>query len=281
MSIFKRINDYFNNDSDQPDDQPTKVVWTKISEPVQEDHSEEYRQLKSQRITPWHITSLEENEVFVFGSNVYGMHCGGASEYAVNYFGAIMGQAYGPQGRSYAIPTDGPELQEIAVSILGFISYAKNNPEQLFLVTAIGCGTAGYSVKEIAPLFLDAVPITNICLPAEFWRCINENSQEYIIKDFQKAWQTFNASYIIKHLHPDFIYDSQWVFESLDYTGYVDYILGKFRTLTLSSSKIETRIVEDLRMGGCMLELIQNNNRCYYRIKIKDGKVIKGDLCMF
>ena len=281
MSIFKRINDFFNNDSEQPDDQTTKVVWTKISEPVQEDHSEEYRQLKSQRITPWHITSLEENEVFVFGSNVYGMHCGGASEYAVNYFGAIMGQAYGPQGRSYAIPTDGPELQEIAVSILGFISYAKNNPEQLFLVTAIGCGTAGYSVKEIAPLFLDAVPITNICLPAEFWRCINENSQEYIIKDFQKAWQTFNASYIIKHLHPDFIYDSQWVFESLDYTGYVDYILGKFRTLTLSSSKIETRIVEDLRMGGCMLELIQNNNRCYYRIKIKDGKVIKGDLCMF
>lgn len=47
MSIFKRKNDFFNNDSEQPDDQPTKVVWTKISEPVQEDHSDEYRQLKS------------------------------------------------------------------------------------------------------------------------------------------------------------------------------------------------------------------------------------------
>ena len=34
MSIFKRINNFFNNDSDQPDDQPTKIVWTKISEPV-------------------------------------------------------------------------------------------------------------------------------------------------------------------------------------------------------------------------------------------------------
>lgn len=281
MSILNIISKVIINGAENREEEPTKVVWTKCSLPVSDDHAEEYKELKSKRITPPYITSLEDNETFVFGSNSAGIHDGGASECALESFGAIMGQAYGPQGRSYAIPTDGPELQEIAVSIRGFISYAKNNPEQLFLVTAIGCGTAGYSVREIAPLFLDAVSITNICLPAEFWRCINENSQEYIIKDFQKAWQTFNASYIIKHLHPDFIYDSQWVFKSLDYTGYVDYILGKFRTLTLSSSKIETRIVEDPRMGGCMLELIQNNNRCYYRIKIKDGKVIKGDLCMF
>ena len=281
MSILNIISKVIINGAENREEEPTKVVWTKCSSPVSDDHAEEYKELKSKRITPPYITSLEDNETFVFGSNSAGIHDGGASECALESFGAIMGQAYGPQGRSYAIPTDGPELQEIAVSIRGFISYAKNNPEQLFLVTAIGCGSAGHSVREIAPLFLDAVPITNICLPAEFRRCINENSQEYIIKDFQKAWQTFNASYIIKHLHPDFIYDSQWVYESLDYTGYVDYILGKFRTLTLSSSKIETRIVEDPRMGGCMLELIQNNNRCYYRIKIKDGKVIKGDLCMF
>lgn len=281
MSILNIISKVFINGAEDYEEQPTKVVWTKSSSLVTDDHAEEYKELKSKRITPSFITSLEENEVFVFGSDSAGIHDGGASECALENFGAIMGQAYGPQGRSYAIPTDGPELPEIAVSILGFISYAKNHPEQLFLVTAIGCGTAGYSVREIAPLFLDAVSVTNICLPAEFWKCINENCQEYIIKDFQKAWQTFNASYIIKHLHPDFIYDSQWVFESLDYTGYVDYILGKFRTLTVSFSKIETRIVEDPRMGGCMLELIQNNNKCYYRIKIKDGKVIKGDLCMF
>ena len=281
MSILNIISKVFINGTEDYEEQPTKVVWTKSSSLVTDDHAEEYKELKSKRITPSFITSLEENEVFVFGSDSAGIHDGGASECALENFSAIMGQAYGPQGRSYAIPTDGPELQEIAVSILGFISYAKNHPEQLFLVTAIGCGTAGYSVREIAPMFLDAVSVTNICLPAEFWKCINENSQEYIIKDFQKAWQTFNASYIIKHLHPDFIYDSQWVFESLDYSGYVDYIIGKFRTLTLSSSKIEARIVKDQYEGGYMLELIQNNNKCYYRIKVKDGKVIKGDLCMF
>ena len=281
MSILNIISKVFINGVEDYEEQPTKVVWTKSSSPVSDNHAEEYKELKSKRITPPHITSLEDNETFVFGSNNAGIHDGGASECALENFGAIMGQPYGPQGRSYAIPTDGPELQEIAVSILGFISYAKNHPELLFLVTAIGCGTAGYSVREIAPLFLDAISVPNICLPAEFWKCINENCQEYIIKDFQKAWQTFNASYIIKHLHPDFVYDSQWVFESLDYTGYVDYILGKFRTLTLSSSKIETRIVKDQYEGGYMLELIQNNNKCYYRIKVKDGKVIKGDLCMF
>ena len=174
MSIFKRINDYFNNDSDQPDDQPTKVVWTKISEPVQEDHSEEYRQLKSQRITPWHITSLEENEVFVFGSDVYGMHCGGASEYAVNYFGAIMGQAEGPQGDSYAIPTDGVSLEEIKYAIDIFTDFAIAFPELTFLVTEIGCGTAGYHPSEIAPLFKDAVKIQNICLPKIFWAYLKD-----------------------------------------------------------------------------------------------------------
>ena len=52
-------------------------------------------------------------------------------------------------------------------------------------------------------------------------------------------------------------------------------------TLFIDGTKIETRIVEDQRMGGWMLELIQNNNKCYYRIKVKDGKVVKGDLCMF
>lgn len=283
MKVLDELKKMFAGDEIDSSQSVTKIIWAKEpkSQVALSAYSINNEVLIKQRITPYNVSSLKENEVFVFGSNTAGIHDGGASECALEMFGAIMGQAYGPQGRSYAIPTDGPDLQEIAVSILGFISYAKNHPDKTFLVTAIGCGTAGYSVREIAPLFLDAVQITNICLPVEFWKYLKENSQEYIIRDFQKAWQTFNASYIIKHLHPDFIYDSQWVFQSLDYTGYVDYIIGKFRTLTVSSSKIETRIVEDQRMGGWMLELIQNNNKCYYRIKVKDGKVVKGDLCMF
>ena len=130
----------------------TKIIWAKEpkSQVASTADSSNNEVLIKQRITPYNVTSLKENEVFVFGSNTAGIHDGGASECALEMFGAIMGQAYGPQGRSYAIPTDGPDLQEIAVSILGFISYAKNNPDKTFLVTAIGCGSAGYSVREIS-----------------------------------------------------------------------------------------------------------------------------------
>ncbi len=55
--------------------------------------------------TPGKITSLKENEIFVFGSNLKGVHAGGAARMAVTHFGAVMGQGVGLQGQSYAIPT--------------------------------------------------------------------------------------------------------------------------------------------------------------------------------
>ena len=57
------------------------------------------------KYTPENITSLGEDEVFVFGSNLAGRHCGGAARVARERFGAIMGQGVGMQGQSYAIPT--------------------------------------------------------------------------------------------------------------------------------------------------------------------------------
>ena len=176
MGVLNIIRELFKNDSDQPDDQSAKIVWTKYSEPVLDDHTEEYRELKSKRITPSYITSLEPNEVFVFGSNVYGIHDGGASECASKWFGAIEGQAEGPQGNSYAIPTDGVSLDEIKYAVDIFTDFAIAFPELTFLVTEIGCGTAGYHPSEIAPLFKDAVRIKNICLPKIFWDYLNTKS---------------------------------------------------------------------------------------------------------
>ena len=51
------------------------------------------------------LTSLPEGHIFVFGSNTEGDHGGGAAADAVRHFGAVMGQAAGLQGQSYAIPT--------------------------------------------------------------------------------------------------------------------------------------------------------------------------------
>jgi hypothetical protein len=102
-----------------------------------------------------------------------------------------------------------------------------------------------------------------------------------IIKDFCIAWQTLNAELIIKHLDDSFVYDSQWVFASLDYSAYKDYIRGKFEILKNKGILVEASIVEDPYWGGPLLMLKQNGQSCYYRIKVMNDKVIKGDLCVF
>ena len=122
------------------------------------------------RVTPEHINSLKGNEIFVFGSNLAGMHAGGAARIAVEKFGAIMGQGVGLQGQSYAIPTmqGGPDT--ILPYVEEFIRFADMHPELTFLVSKIGCGIAGFTPREIAPLFAGAINVQNIHLPMDFWR---------------------------------------------------------------------------------------------------------------
>ena len=121
------------------------------------------------RVTPDFITSLKPNEVFVFGSNLAGMHGGGAARIANLYFGAVMGNGDGMQGQSYAIPTMQGGVDTIRPYVDKFIAYAKQHPDQHFLVTRIGCGIAGFSPDEIAPLFSAAAAVENISLPDDFW----------------------------------------------------------------------------------------------------------------
>lgn len=120
------------------------------------------------RATPEHIEHLRPNEIFVFGSNVNGKHAGGASRLALERFGAVMGQAEGMQGQSYAIPSVGVSKEEMQAAILRFIRYASNNEHYTFMVTRIGCGHGGWSEREVAQMFVRARGIKNIVLPKEF-----------------------------------------------------------------------------------------------------------------
>lgn len=120
------------------------------------------------RVTRDYINELEENEVFVFGSNKQGMHFGGAAYFAYQKFGAKMGVGEGLTGQSYALPTmEGKESFKEAVST--FIAFAKENPTKKFLVTKVGCGIAGYAVEDVAPMFAEAIDLVNVFLPQEFW----------------------------------------------------------------------------------------------------------------
>ena len=128
--------------------------------------------MKNGRITPPWIEHLKENEIFVFGSNLAGMHGGGAARIARLHFGAVMGKGVGLQGQSYAIPTMQGGAETIQPYVDEFIAFAKQHPDKQFLVTPIGCGIAGFEPEDIAPLFEEAKDVKNISLPESFWRVI-------------------------------------------------------------------------------------------------------------
>lgn len=129
----------------------------------------------NQPYTPDRIGQLGRNDIFVFGSNLQGRHAGGAARIALGRFGAVFGQGVGLQGNSYAIPTMQGGVETIKPYTDEFIQFAKEHPELTFYVTKIGCGIAGFSFEEIAPLFKDAVGVENIRLPKEFEAIILAN----------------------------------------------------------------------------------------------------------
>ena len=123
------------------------------------------QKMKTKRTTPEFITELQPGEIFVFGSNLSGMHGGGAAYIAYRKFGAIMGQGVGLQGQSYGIPTMQGGVETIRPYVDEFIAFAKEHSELTFLVTRIGCGIAGFTDAEISPLFEKAHDVDNIVLP--------------------------------------------------------------------------------------------------------------------
>ncbi len=127
-----------------------------------------YNNIPRPDYTPERITDLKADEIFVFGSNLAGMHGGGAAYVAFQKFGAVMGCGVGLRGQSYAIPTMQGGVETIKPYIDEFIEYAKSRPDLFFYVTRIGCGIAGFRDKDIAPLFKDAAGVENICLPKSF-----------------------------------------------------------------------------------------------------------------
>lgn len=110
-------------------------------------------------------------DIFVFGSNLAGRHGKGAALYARQHHGAIYGQGVGLQGTSYAIPTKDASIRTLPLSTINtyvkeFLAFAAQNPHLNFNVTRIGCGLAGYTDAQIAPMFVESPPNCN--LPVEF-----------------------------------------------------------------------------------------------------------------
>jgi len=122
------------------------------------------------------ITKLKENEIFIFGSNLRGIHGAGAARQAFEDFDAEWGVGVGPTGKCYAIPTKDYHIKTLPLEMIRryvnqFMQYALEHPELKFLVTPIGCGLAGYSPEDIASMFKDNP--SNVVLPKEFIDVLN------------------------------------------------------------------------------------------------------------
>lgn len=121
------------------------------------------------RFTPDNIKDLAPDEIFVFGSNLAGHHGGGAARVALDRFGAQWGQGEGIQGQSYAIPTMQGGVETIKPYVDRFLDLAYEWDQNTFLVTRIGCGIAGFTPEQIAPLFDRALDMYNVVLPRDFY----------------------------------------------------------------------------------------------------------------
>lgn len=112
--------------------------------------------------------------VFVFGSNLAGRHGKGAALYALQHYGAQYGEGVGRQGKSYAVPTKDFLLKVLTLDAIGrhladFISYAKEHPEDTFMLTPIGTGLAGYSREQIYLLLKQLDVPSNVLFTKEWF----------------------------------------------------------------------------------------------------------------
>lgn len=120
-------------------------------------------------------------KIFVFGSNLAGVHGAGAARYALKNHGAVMGIGVGQSGQSYAIPTKDKNietlpLEEVKKYVNEFVEFANANNNVEYIVTQIGCGLAGFTKEQIAPLFKDA---PECCSFDDEWKDILGEDKSY------------------------------------------------------------------------------------------------------
>lgn len=141
--------------------------------------------------------------VFVFGSNEAGYHGGGAAYHAHRVHGAEWNIGDGPTGNAYGIPTKDATIQTLPLNaiqtyVTKFLAYATAHPELSFNVTRIGCGLAGYTDDQIAPLFAGA-PANCRFAPewqdfrSPHWSDVNIKGEMFTDTDLKNAGQDWTS----------------------------------------------------------------------------------------
>jgi len=137
------------------------------------------------KFTPENITSLEPNQIIIIGTNTRGIHAAGAAKFAHKNFGLTWGKT-GYVNQSYGINTKDKNIRtlplpEIQEEIKKMLEVIRQYPDKEWLATKFGCGLAGLLISEVAPLFLDFLPLpTNLVVPVEFYNYWKANTDKEI-----------------------------------------------------------------------------------------------------
>ena len=234
------------------------------------------------------IQNLAPNQVFVFGSNTQGRHGKGAALTAKNKFGAIYGQAEGPQGQSYAIitkdltknthPSRTPE--QIKEQVHNLYEYARENPDKEFLVAYSGKGTNlnAYSNQEMADMFGSEPIPNNIVFEQEFNKLIpTESTQTSSVQSSETiniyAGTGENADLSNFAVRP-FTISGDKSESSIRIGGNFQTVEGAFQAQKLVFSSMSDDEKEDIRK---QLEIASGSQARSIGRKIKDLNTVSWD----
>lgn len=173
------------------------------------------------KITPENLNrkQVPANGIFVFGSNELGHHGSGAAYTAREEFGAKVGLGFGFSGSSFAIPTKDWNVATLPLEIIEqyvnrAIAFIKTKPMFDFYITKLGCGLAGYTPEQIAPMFKEAMDLENVYLPSEFRDCLNNVSKIRVLYSVQN--------------HSSLVVDRDWFIEGNTFThNGIVYTVGR------------------------------------------------------
>lgn len=145
----------------------------------------------------------EKDFIFVFGSNLLGIHGTGAALHASRHRGASIKVPEGLSGTSYALPTKKEpysfmSLNEVKRHVDNFLLFASDNPDKKFQVTRLGCGRAGFKDSDISTLLRDAP--TNCYLPGIWLREWNKKLFRIIIAGSRTIKDINLITAYMKHL---------------------------------------------------------------------------------
>jgi len=125
------------------------------------------------RVTPENVSILRDNQCILIGTNEAGIHDAGIARYAAGHWGARVGQGFGEMGQCFGLPTKDFWIRQLPLNVIAFyadryIFWGSGEPQLEHLVTKVGCGLAGYTVPDIAPMFKKCLRFSNFWLPQDF-----------------------------------------------------------------------------------------------------------------